>query len=98
MFLKKRYISRSIKNPNIFENRKKIINSNHPNLMYLLNKRFRWMGKYIKNKKIIIELGSGNGCLKRILNQKKIILTDIIKYPWIDKKLDMFKVNLEKNI
>ena len=96
MFLKKRYISRSIKNPNIFENRKKIINSNHPNLIYLLNKRFRWMGKYIKNKKIIIELGSGNGCLKRILNQKKIILTDIIKYPWIDKKLDMLKVNLEK--
>ena len=76
--------------------KKRLINSNHPNLIYLLNKRFRWMGKYIKNKKIIIELGSGNGCLKRILNQKKIILTDIIKYPWIDKKLDMLKVNLEK--
>ena len=54
------------------------------------------MGKYIKDKKIIIELGSGNGCLKKILNKKEILLTDIIKYPWIDKKLDMLKVNLGK--
>ena len=96
MFFKKKYVSKSTKNPNIFENRKKILNSNNPNLIYLLNKRFRWMGKYIKNKKIIIELGSGNGCLKRILNKKKILLTDIVKYPWIDKKLDMLKINLGK--
>ena len=74
MFFKKKYVSKSTKNPNIFENRKKILNSNNPNLIYLLNKRFRWMNKYIKNKKIIIELGSGNGCLKRILNKKKYFL------------------------
>ena len=96
MFLKKKYISRSIKNPNIFDNRKKILNSNNPNLIYLLKKRFSWMIEYIKNKKVIIELGSGNGCLKRILNQKNILLTDIVKYPWIDKKLDMLKINLDK--
>ena len=96
MFLKKKYISRSTKNPNIFENRKKILNSNNPNLIYLLKKRFSWMIEYIKNKKVIIELGSGNGCLKRILNQKNILLTDIVKYPWIDKKLDMLKINLDK--
>ena len=32
-------------------------------------------------------------------NFKKIknsILTDIIKYPWINKKIDMMKVNLGK--
>ena len=96
MFFKKKYISRSTKNPNIFENRKKILNSNNPNLIYLLKKRFSWMIEYIKNKKVIIELGSGNGCLKRILNQKNILLTDIVKYPWIDKKLDMLKINLDK--
>ena len=48
--------------------------------------------------KTVIELGSGNGCLKRILKQKNILLTDIKKYPWIDKKIDMLKVNLEKKI
>ena len=34
--------------------------------------------------------------LKKILKNKKIILTDIIKYPWINKKIDMMKVNLGK--
>ena len=52
------------------------------------------MEKYIKKKKIVIELGSGNGCIKKILNKKKILLTDIIQYPWINKKVDMMKVNL----
>ncbi len=54
------------------------------------------MKKYLHKKKIIVELGSGNGCIKKIINNKKIILTDIIKYPWIDKKVDMRKVNLGK--
>ena len=96
MFFKKIYKSKSEKKPNILDNRKKILNSNNPNLNYLLHKRFQWMSKYIKNKKIVIELGSGNGCLKKILKKKKILLTDIIKYPWIDKKVDMLRVNLEK--
>ena len=96
MFFKKKYLSKSIKNPDIFENRNKILNTTNSNLIYLLNKRFKWMKKYTKNKKIIIELGSGNGCLKKILKQKNILLTDIIKYPWIDKKIDMLKVNLGK--
>ena len=55
------------------------------------------MNKYLKNKKIIIELGSGNGCIKKVL-KKKIILTDIIKYPWIGKKVDMTNIVLKKNI
>ncbi len=96
MFFKKKYLSRSIKQPNVLDNRKKILNSKNPNLIYLLNKRFKWMSKYINNKKIVIELGSGNGCLKKILKNKNIILTDIIKYSWIDKKIDMLNVNLEK--
>ena len=95
MLFKKKFISKSLKSPDIFENRKKIFSSKNPNLIYLLEKRFRWMEKYIKNKKIVIELGSGNGCIKKILNKKKILLTDIIKYPWINKKVDMMKVNLE---
>jgi len=54
------------------------------------------MGTYLKNKKKIIELGAGNGCIKIILNNKNIMLTDITKYPWIDKKVDMLKLNLDK--
>ena len=96
MLLKKKYISKHLKSPDIFKNREKVIKSNNPNLIYLLKKRFKWMEKYINKKKIIIELGSGNGCLKKILNKQNIILTDIVKYPWINKKVDMLKINLEK--
>ena len=72
------------------------MSSDNKNLIYLLNKRFSWMKNYIKRKEIIIELGSGNGCIKKIIDNKKIILTDIIKYPWIHKKVDMLKINLGK--
>ena len=76
--------------------RDKIFNRCSGNLKFLLNKRFKWMKEFInkKNNKIIIELGSGSGCIKTII-KKKIILTDIVKYKWIDKKIDMLKLNLE---
>ena len=96
MFFKTKYISKKKKSPNIFKNRSKVLNSKNPNLIYLLEKRYKWFEKYLKRKQIIIELGSGNGCIKKVLNNKKIILTDIVKYPWINKKVDMLKVNLGK--
>ncbi len=96
MFFIKEYKAKNIKEPDILKNRKRILSCKNSNLIYLLNKRFSWMKKYIANKKIVVELGSGNGCLKRIINKKNIILTDIIKYPWINKKVDMLKINLGK--
>ncbi len=96
MFFIKEFKAKKVKAPNNYENRKRILSSKNKNLIYLLEKRFSWMKKYLHKKKIIVELGSGNGCIKKIINNKKIILTDIIKYPWIDKKVDMRKVNLGK--
>ncbi len=96
MFFLKEYKAKKIKAPDNFYNRERIMSSGNKNLIYLLNKRFSWMKKYINRKKVIIELGSGNGCIKKIIDNKKIILTDIIKYPWIDKKVDMLKINLGK--
>ena len=52
------------------------------------------MRKYVKNKKKIIELGSGNGACKDILRNKNILLTDIQKYSWINKKVDMINLKL----
>ena len=82
------------------EVRKKIFFNSNKNLDYLLKKRFEWMAEYLgpNNKKIIIELGSGSGCIKKVLKNKNIILTDIIKHPWIDRKVDMLKVNLNKKL
>jgi|TARA_B110000027_G_scaffold129832_1_gene151840 hypothetical protein len=70
-------------------------NKKNKNLYYLLSKRFGWMKKHIKNKKIIIELGSGSGSVKKFLG-KKVLSTDIVKHKNIDFKLDMNKMNLPK--
>ena len=95
MFFFTEYKSTKIKKPNILACREKIFASKNKNLLFLLNKRYSWMKKFIKSKKIVIELGSGTGCVNKII-KKKIILTDITKYKWIDEKLDMMKLNLNK--
>lgn len=97
MFLSE-YKPKKIKKDNVLSSRNKIFNSDNKNLNFLLNKRFKWIEKYLKNKKIIIELGSGNGCIKKILINYKIILTDIIKYSWIDQKIDMKKMNISTKL
>ena len=96
MFFIKEYKPKKIKKSNLRKVRLKIFNKINKNLLFLLNKRFLWMKNLIKNKKIIIELGSGNGCIYKVLKENKIILTDIVKHPWIDKKIDMTNVNLGK--
>lgn len=95
MIFLKEYKPKKIKKTNVFASRKKIFGKLNKNLTFLLNKRFNWMHKIVRNKKIVIELGSGNGCIKKFVNNK-IILTDIVKFPWIDKKIDMSKINLGK--
>ena len=74
----------------------KFLSKKNKNSIFLLERRFLWMKKFLKNKPLIIELGSGNGASKHILKNSKIILTDIQKYPWIAKKVDMMDINLGK--
>ena len=52
------------------------------------------MKNFIK-KKIIIELGSGNGVVKKYLG-KKIITSDIVKHKNIDLIIDMNTLNIPK--
>ena len=90
MILPVEYKSKKKKNISEKHVREKIFNNIDLNLLFLLKKRFLWMKNYFpkKNKKIIIELGSGSGCIKKILKNEDIILTDIVKHPWIDLKID----------
>ncbi len=96
MLFFKEFIPKKIKKCDTLKSRKKFKNKKNKNVRFLLEKRFLWMNDYIKGKKNIIELGSGNGAIKDILKNKKIILTDIQKYPWINIKADMNKLNLSK--
>ena len=92
MLFKKKYISKKIKSPDIFENRKKIFNTKNPNLLFLLKKRFKWMKRYMKGRKIIIELGSGNGCIKRIIKNKRLFLQILLNTLGSIKKLICLKL------
>ena len=96
MMLLKKFNPRKIKRCDIKESRKRFKNIKNKNIRFLLEERFLWMKKFIKSKKNIIELGSGNGASIDILKNKKIILTDIQKYSWITKKIDMNNLKLEK--
>ena len=60
---------------------------NNYNFKFHIDERLRWMRKYVKNKKVI-EIGSGNGLSKKILD-KKIITSDIFKADWINLKINM---------
>ena len=96
MIFPKKFTPKRIKKCDIKQSRKRFKDKGNTNLRYLLEKRFLWMNQYIKNKKNIVELGSGNGACKDVLKNKNIILTDIQKYSWIKKKIDMNNFKLEK--
>ena len=67
------------------------------NLSFLLNKRYKWMLPYIRSKNSIFELGAGPGFSKAILNTPNISLTDINKYPWIDREVDALNLPFKPN-
>ena len=96
MFLPKEFKPTKNKKCDTEESRRRFKDKKNTNLRFLLEKRFLWMSKYIKNKKNIIELGSGNGASKDLLKNSNIILSDIQKYSWINKKIDMNNLKLKK--
>ena len=78
------------------ESAKKLTKKNK-NLDYLLKKRFNWMKKYINGKRTVIELGSGNGFIKKYLGEK-IITSDLKTHQNIDYKFDMNNLKLPKKL
>ena len=78
------------------ESAKKLTKKNK-NLDYLLKKRFNWMKKYINRKRTVIELGSGNGFIKKYLGEK-IITSDLKTHQNIDYKFDMNNLELPKKL
>ena len=75
----------------LFNARKAFFRKKNNNLKFLLRTRYDWIDKqidnYINETQIkspkIIELGCGAGFIKFFI-KKKIILTDVKKYSWVD--------------
>ena len=72
MIFTKEFFSKKIKKCSIPNSRKKFKDKKNKNVRFLLEKRLLWMKKFIKSKKYIFELGSGNGASKEILKIKKL--------------------------
>lgn len=59
----------------------------NPNLVFLLDQRFRWMQRYIDpNNGCGVELGCGQGYGKDVLRARSYLLTDYADHPWLDVK------------
>jgi len=56
------------------------------NVKFLLEKRFSWMNKFIKNSDKGIEVGSGAGFSKDFIDNKNLKLTDLGNDPHLDFK------------
>ena len=67
------------------------------NLIFLLEKRFSWMNKFLEKKEFIYEIGCGAGFSKDFIKNKNLVLTDFDKYEWVDKRVDAMNLPFEKN-
>lgn len=67
--------------------RKLFLEGANPNLIFLLDQRFRWMQAYIDPLMHDgVELGCGQGYGKGVLRARSYLLTDYADYPWLDVK------------
>ena len=71
--------------------------SKNQNVKYLLQNRFGWMNRYIKEKDVGIEVGSGSGFAKDFIKNKNFKLTDLSGDIHLDhKNIDAQNTKFEK--
>jgi SAM-dependent methyltransferase len=58
------------------------------NLSFLLRRRYAWMNDFIRPDDIAIEIGCGAGLTKFFIESRKLLLTEIVPWPWVDICLD----------
>jgi SAM-dependent methyltransferase len=57
-------------------------------LEMLLTQRFSWMGGYLTDRDVIVELGCGAGLSKHFIGNERIVLTDVETREWVDRVVD----------
>ena len=57
-------------------------------LSFLLHQRYSWMKKYLVGRETVVEFGAGAGFSKEFLDCPNLLLTDVVKRPWIDMAAD----------
>ena len=74
--------------------REAFLSNRFTNVDFLLNSRYSWMNKYLKDDMTIVEVGAGAGLSELYLNKKPLI-TDAVDNPWVDKYIDATKMDFE---
>ncbi len=68
------------------------------NLKYLLNKRYSWMNKFIKDDDIGLEVGAGAGLSKKFILNKNLKISDFSEHQHLDfVNVDAQKMNFSKD-
>jgi SAM-dependent methyltransferase len=67
--------------------RTNFINNVSKNLHFLLENRFTWMNRYIKNNEKGIEVGAGTGVSKEFIKSEFFKTTDFANNEWLDVKM-----------
>ncbi len=77
--------------------RDQYLNKKNKNLLFLLDKRFSWMNKYIDESWVGIELGAGVGASRDYIKAKSLVLTDYAQSEWLDiKNVDALETKLPR--
>lgn len=63
-------------------------------LFQLVKQRYSWMNDFIPDDvDHIIELGCGAGLSRQFINNKKLLLTDVIDNEWVDQNVDALNID-----
>ncbi len=65
------------------------------NLHFLLMNRYKWMNDHIYAGDRVVELGCGAGFSRFFIDHENMILTDVIKYEWVDEIVDALDLPFE---
>ena len=79
---------------NVKAARESFLHTKNKILYQLIKQRFSWMNDYIpENAENVIELGTGAGLSKQFITSKKLLLTDVLDNPWVDKYEDALNID-----
>ena len=67
--------------------RAEFLSKRNNNLLFLLQNRYGWMNRFIRQDDTVVELGAGAGFSKKYV-KNNFILTEISPHPWIDVCMD----------